>query len=696
MQVTTIGGGPGGLYASLLLARTHPEWEITVHERNPQGVTYGWGIVLPGRTLPNLEAADPSSHAAIAETVEQWEPFDIYYGGDRFRFDGNEFNSMMRAALLELLQERCRAVGVDLAFESEITDPRSAAAEADLVIAADGIHSQTRATFAEQFGTEVVEGEARFAWFGTDSDFEALSHIFVKNEDGLWCAHTYPGPTSTFIIDCDVETWERSGVAEMDESAYLDYFEGVFEGYLDGEGLLSQRDRWMTFTTVRNDSWHHDNVVLVGDAAHTAHYSIGSGTTLALEDGIALMETVEAHGADVDRALRAYETTRKPAAEALQLAGERSRVHFEDIRRFERLDPTQFAFHHVTRSGRLTYGSLSRRAPEFVGAFDEWFAEHAAPGDQPVREPASQPAQVGPTTLRNRLVSPVGPARSAVDGLPGDGHLATVSAAGTAPGMVLTDPVAVSTAGRPTAGSPGLYDDAHEAAWRGAVERLHRHETDVAAGVHLTHAGPAAARDARPVSDGETGRADAWAPPVDRVFSARPRDFAPDRLTADRRATVRDAFRSATERARRVGFDHLQLYAGFDSLLLSSLRERRDPSLGFAGEILDAVRATWPGDRSLGVTLGVGAGGVALDGAFEITRALAAEGVDVVAPVAGAPGEADPAAGSYGPAGYSDNVRNETGVPTLAVAHVTSVDRANTLVGTGRADLCAYYGPAPE
>lgn len=695
MKVTTIGGGPGGLYASLLLARTHPDWEITVHERNPQGVTYGWGIVLPGRTLPNLEAADAPSHAAVAETVEQWEPFDVYYGGDRFRFDGNEFNSMLRTDLLELLQERCREVGVDLAFDSEITDPRVAAAEADLVVAADGIHSQTRAAFAEEFGTAVVDGDARFSWFGTDSDFEALSHIFVENEDGLWCAHTYPGPTSTFIIDCDVETWERSGVAEMDESAYLDYFEGVFEGYLDGEGLLSQRDRWMTFTTVRNDRWHHDNVVLVGDAAHTAHYSIGSGTTLALEDGIALMEAFEDH-AGVDRALRAYESTRKPAAEALQLAGERSRVHFEDIRRFERLDPTQFAFHHVTRSGRLTYGSLSRRAPAFVGALDEWFAEHAAPGDQPAREPASQPARLGPTILRNRLVRPVGPARSAVDGLPDDDHLAAFGAAGTDPGLVLTDPVAVSTAGRPTAGSPGLYDDTHEAAWRGAVERLREREGDVAAGVHLTHAGPAAARDARPLGHGETGRADAWAPPVGRAFSTRPRAFGPDRLTADRRAAVRDAFRSATERARRAGFDHLQLDAGYDSLLLSALCDARDSSaLGFVGEVLGAVRAAWPGDRSLGVTLGVGVGSVDLGEAFEITRALAADGVDVVAPVAGAPGEADPAAGSYGPAGYSDNVRNETGVTTLAVAHVTSIDKANTLVGTGRADLCTYHGPAP-
>lgn len=697
MKVTTIGGGPGGLYASLLLARAHPEWEITVHERNPQGVTYGWGIVLPGRTLPNLEAADGPSHAAIAETVKQWEPFDVYYGGDRFRFGGNEFNSMLRTDLLELLQERCREVGVELSFDSEITDPGAVADEADLVVAADGIHSQTRAAFAEAFGTAVVDGEARFSWFGTDSDFEALSHIFVENEDGLWCAHTYPGPTSTFIVDCDVDTWEQSGVAEMDESAYLDYFEDVFEDYLDGEGLLSQRDRWMTFTTVRNDSWHHDNVVLVGDAAHTAHYSIGSGTTLALEDGIALMEAFE-DDADVDRALTAYETTRKPAAEALQLAGERSRVHFEEIRRFERLDPTQFAFHHVTRSGRLTYGSLSRRAPAFVGAFDEWFAEHVTPGDRLVREPAAQPVRVGPTTLRNRLVRPVEPARSAVDGRPNDDHLVSFRAAGDGYGMVLTDPVAVSTAGRPTAGSPGLYDDAHEAAWSGAVEGLRdRAGTDVVAGVHLTHAGPAAAGDVQPFGSERSGRADSWAPPVDRVFSTRPRAFAPGRMTGQRREQVREAFRAATERASRIDFDHLQVDAGHDSLLLSSLCDARDSSsLGFAGEILGAVRAAWPDDRSLGVTLGVGAGGVDLDEAFESTRTLAADGVDVVAPVAGAPGEADPAAGSYGPAGYSDNVRNETGVTTLAVAHVTSIDKANTLVGTGRADLCTYYGSAPE
>ncbi|MFC6723671.1 FAD-dependent monooxygenase, partial [Halobium palmae] len=373
MDVVTVGGGPGGLYASLLLKRANPTWDVTVYERNPRGVTYGWGIVLPNRTLSKLAEADGPSHEAIADTATRWEPFDLYYEGERYRSEGHAFMSLQRTDLLELLQERCEELGVDLVFDRPVEDPRDVAADADLVLGADGIHSETRRAFAAEFGADTVEGSTRFSWFGTNADFDALSHIFVENDDGIWCAHTYPGTTSTFIVDCDAKTWANARLDERSEEAYLAYLEDVFADHLDGHELLSQRDKWRTFTTVRNDSWRHENVVLLGDAAHTAHYSIGSGTTIALEDAIGLADAFDSRG-DVGSALSAYESGRRPVSESLQRAAERSRLHFEQIRRFFGLEGVQFALHHLTRSGRLSYDSMRRRDPALVASFDDWFA----------------------------------------------------------------------------------------------------------------------------------------------------------------------------------------------------------------------------------------------------------------------------------------------------------------------------------
>jgi anthraniloyl-CoA monooxygenase len=698
MEVTTIGGGPGGLYASLLLKRAFPEADVTVHERNPRGVTYGWGIVLPGRTLSNLQAADEPSYEAITDTVEQWEPFDTVVDGETYRCDGNTFNSMLRTDLLDVLQERCLEVGVELVFESTVTDPERVAAESDLVIAADGIHSRTREAFADGFGTYTLEGTAPFSWFGTDADFDALTHIFVEDDAGLWCAHTYPGPTSTFIVDCDAETWAASDVPDMDESEYLAYFEELFADSLEGHDLLSQRDRWQRFTTVRNESWYHDNVVLVGDAAHTAHYSIGSGTTLAMEDGIGLAEAFETHD-DVEAALATYERTRKPAADDLQRAGERSRIHFEHIRRFTDLPERQFVAHHLTRSGRLTYDSLTRRDPGLVADLESWFRTAAVPDDvtaDPDRPPALQPYDLGERRLANRLVRPVGPTHAATEGRPDAAHLEAVAAAASAgAGTVVTDPVAVSAAGRPTAGSPGLYDDDHVDAWAGAVDRLH--DADVAAAVHLTHAGPTAAGDASPLSVAGPGRRDdAWTPPRRRVFPAPPRAFAPDALTTDRRETVREAFVAAADRAAAAGFDHVQVDAGRGVLgawLASDGADSgTDPDpTAFPREVLSAVREALPAETSLGVTLQFGPGALGLDAGLGAANAVA-DAVDLVA-TTDTGVEEDRGVRVHGPGGYSDNVRNEVGAATLAGQHATAMDTANTLVVTGRADLCTYFGP---
>ncbi len=712
MDVSVIGGGPGGLYAGILLQSANPDWEITVHERNPQGVTYGWGIVLPNRTLSNLREADKPSYDAIDERSTQWEPFDLYYGNERYRSSGHSFASMLRTDLLELLQERCRDLGVTLEFESEIDDPQSLAAASDLVIGADGIHSETRSEFADEFGAETIDGEARFSWFGTDADFDALSHIFVENNDGIWCAHTYPGEVSTFIVDCDAETWANAELDQRSEEEYLAYLEDVFAEHLDGHELLSQVDRWQTFTTVRNERWSHDNLVLIGDAAHTAHYSIGSGTTLAMEDAIALADALDESDGDVGTALEGYEQQRRPIAESLQRSGERSRLHFEDIRRFYGFDGVQFVLHHLTRSGRITYDSMSRRDPDLVEEFERWFAANspggtATPEQADPAPPATQPLELRDLTLPNRAVRVAEQTFDARDGRPTDAQLAAVrERSNDGAGLTMTEPLAVSEDGRITLGSPGLYSDDHASAWQETIA-----SADSPVGSTLVHTGTNGARQTQPFGlEGPIPRNESWAPRVTEQYSNAPRTYAPDRLQDEDLERIEREFVDAARRADDAGFDYLQLQLGNGYLLgsfLSPLTNDRtdeyggDPEsrLQFPLEVVDAVRDVWPDSKPLGAVIQAtdwAADGLTLEDSFAVGRMLSDRGVDVLAPVAGGVSDNQHRGDVHGLANFSDELRNEVGLPTIATVQATTPDEVNTLVGTSRADLCTYYGSIDE
>jgi anthraniloyl-CoA monooxygenase len=713
MNVTSIGGGPGGLYASILIKKAHPDWEVTVNERNPPDVTYGWGIVLPDRTLSNLQEADEPSYQAIIEQSTNWEPFHLQHKGELYRSSGHSFTSMLRADLLGVLQKRCRELGVNLQFESEIEDPKALAAETDLVIGADGIHSHTRSTFAEEFGARTIDGDAQFSWFGTEADFEALSHIFVENEDGIWCAHTYPGEVSTFIVDCDQETWENARLDQLSESEYRAYLEELFSEQLDGHELLSQIDRWQTFTTVQNESWSHDNVVLMGDAAHTAHYSIGSGTTIALEDAISLTNAIEEQAPNVQSALTQYETERKPIARSLQRAAERSRIHFENIRRYYDMEGVQFALHHLTRSGRLTYDSMSRRDPELVEDVDHWFAANTPGGpDSPEAVsdptlPARQPLELRTLSLPNRGVRVVEQTVAAVDGAPTATQLSSVQGVdGTGAGLTMTSPLAVAKDGRRTPGSPGLYRDEHAAAWEDALS-----SAPGAVGATLTHAGqngdvqPQAFDLNRPLERNES-----WAPRTSDQYPTPPRSYAPGQMTDSDLDRVRSAFVDAAERADDAGFDYLQLQAGNGTLLgsfLSPLSNEREDSDGgslqarlrFPLSVVEAVREAWPDAKPFGVVLQATdwtKGGLELEDAFVIADALKSRSVDIVAPVAGGIDGPEDREDVHGLANFSDEIRNEVGIATMATVQATTLDEINTLVSTGRADLCTYYGPPRE
>jgi anthraniloyl-CoA monooxygenase len=676
MKVTTIGGGPGGLYASILLKKAHPDWEVAVHERNPADETYGWGIVFPNRALPDLEEADPETHERITEQFYRWKPIDTFVDERQYRCSGHTFASMQRTNLLSVLQERCEEVGVDLHFGAAVEDPEALAAESDLVLGADGIGSTVRETWSEEFGADVVEGTDRFAWFGTDQHFEALSHSFDHNEDGLWRIHAYPGETTTFIVDCDAETWENSGLEDANEEEYLDYLEEVFAGYLDGHDIKCKDDRWWTFRTVRNETWHHDNVALMGDAAHTAHFSIGSGTTLAMGDAIALAEAFEDYDgdADVSEILAGYQAERKPFVEKIQEAAELSRVHYEHSKRYVDLADLQFTVHHLTRSGRITYDSLRRRDPEFMAGFTDWFAENtlgptATLPDGDTAPPSFQPYAMAGVTFRNRLVLDADAGAEAVGeagepmGAYGD---ALASAASSEPGLVLTGPTAVTDAGRAASGEalPAIETDEQAEAWADAVAE--------AAGV----TGVGATADG---GDGGT------------ALGLRLTHHTADVTNEDV-----PSFVGAAKRAADAGFDALELDFGLDALgaPLANGADGGDGRQTLPLEVVAAVREGWGGPLLARLPVTDDGSDYGIEDAYGAAEALVARGVDLVvttgdveaAPgVGSAPVTVDPAA---------DWVRNEAEVPTVSTGGATTLDEVDTLVGPGRADLVRFVPEA--
>ncbi|MFQ5596039.1 MAG: FAD-dependent monooxygenase, partial [Anaerolineae bacterium] len=482
MRVFIIGGGPAGLYAGLLLKKVDPSHDITVFERNPPGATYGWGVVFSDRTLASFREADYKSYAEITDSFVIWDAIDVHYRGERIRCGGHVFAGLRRTSLLNILQRRCAEMSVDIRFETQVTD-LSEFADFDLLIGADGINSVVRETYAHVFKPGLQAGRAKYIWLGTHKPFDAFTFIFQENEHGLFQAHVYPfdGYTSTFIVECDEASWRRAGLDQAGEAASIAYCEDLFADQLGGHGLMSNKSRWINFVTVRNKAWRHENIVLLGDSAHTAHFSIGSGTKLAMEDAIALAKAFQRHD-DVETALSDYELERRPRVEALQASAHESRTYFENVRRYLHLDPMQFTFHLLTRSGRLSYGNLRLRDPYYVDNVDRWFAATSPPdrgglrgGGTVVAPPPMLTAlRLREMTLPNRVALAAAPMYAATDGAPGEAHtdqLSRLALAGAA--LILTEPTAVSPEGRITPGCAGMYCPEHVEAWAQIVEAVH-------------------------------------------------------------------------------------------------------------------------------------------------------------------------------------------------------------------------------
>ena len=716
MRIACLGGGPAGLYFAIAMKRHQPGHEIVVIERNRPYDTFGWGVVLSDETLVNLEASDPESAEAIRRAFVYWDDIAVFYRGSVTRSSGHGFCGIGRKRLLNILQDRARALGVTLQFETELESADSYRG-CDLVVAADGANSKIRGALAHVFKPDIDVRACKYIWLGTRQRFQdAFTFIFEETGHGWIWAHAYQfdADTATFIVECSEATWRRSGFDAMNQEETLAACERIFARNLGGHRLATNAGHvrgsaWLNFHRVQCERWSHENLVLMGDAAATAHFSVGSGTKLALESAIALAGYLHTEP-DVAAAFQRYEAERRTEVLRLQSAARNSTEWFEQVERYVHLDPVQFNYSLLTRSQRISHENLRARDKAWLESAEMWFEEQATREKprQP-RPPMFTPFRLRDLRLKNRIVvSPMDQYR-AIHGSPTDWHLVHYGerAKGGA-GLVITEMTCVSPEARITPGCTGLYAREHEDAWKRIVDFIHA-ETDAKIGMQLGHSGPKGstqlgweAMDA-PLPDGN------WQVIGPSPVAWSPRNQVPREMTRADMDTVRDDFARAANMAARAGFDLVELHCAHGYLLsafITPLVNRRTDAYGgslenrlrFPLEIYHAVRAVWPPAKPISVRISasdwVGEEGITPEDAVEIARRLADAGVDIINVSAGQTSmRARPVYGRMFQTPFSDRIRNETGIATMAVGNIYEPDHVNSILMAGRADLCCLARP---
>jgi anthraniloyl-CoA monooxygenase len=713
MRIACIGGGPAGLYFAILMKKADAAHEITVYERNRPDDTFGWGVVFSDATLGNLQHADPESYREITRNFHHWDDCDVFFRQRKITSGGHGYCGIGRKKLLNLLHERAAALGVGLVFETEVADD-DRFADCDLVVASDGVNSLVRKKYAEHFKPDIDVRRCRYIWLGTQLKLNAFTFITEPTPWGWFQVHAYQFDrnTSTFIVECREETWLAAGLDKMDLAGSIAFCEKLFAKYLQGNQLMSNArhlrgSAWLNFNRVLCQKWHHKNIVLIGDSAHTAHFSIGSGTKMAMEDAIALSKTLTASPGHVEQALDLYQAERSVEALKLQSAARNRMEWFENVARYTHLEPEQYAYTLLTGSQRIGHENLKLRDSGYVAQVESWLAEKCGIGAQPL-PPMFTPYRLRGLTLKNRVVVSPMAMYSAQDGIPGDFHFTHLGAralGGAA--LVFTEMTCVAPDARITPGCAGLWNDAQAAAWKRIVDFVH---TSSSAGIalQLGHAGPKGSTQRGWEQMDEPLAAGNWPLLAASAVPYGPRNQLPREMTRADMDRVRDEFVAAARRGAECGFDMLELHCAHGYLLSSficPLTNRRTDEYGgdlanrlrYPIEVFNAVRAAWPVDRPISVRISAhdwAPGGNTPADAVAMARALKQAGADMIDVSSGqTTREAQPVYGRMYQTPFADQIRNEVGIATIAVGNIFEADHVNSIIAAGRADLCAIARP---
>ena len=735
MNILCIGGGPAGLYFAMLMKKQRPEHHITVVERNRPYDTFGWGVVFSDQTLGNLVKADEETARSILQAFNHWDDIDTHFKGQVITSGGHGFCGIGRKRLLNILQERCESLGVKLVFETDVIDDQALAAQhsADLVIASDGLNSRIRTRYESSYQPNVEPRTCRFVWLGTKKLFSAFTFAFEETEFGWFQAHAYQydGDTATFIVETPEEVWLKAGIDKMSQEEAIHFCERIFAKYLDGNALMANASHlrgsanWIKFPRIICKNWVHWNtivdkrvpVVLMGDAAHTAHFSIGSGTKLALEDAIELSNSFAQLGHEgMAAVLDHYQQLRSVEVLKIQSAARNSMEWFENVKRYTALEAPQFAYSMLTRSQRLSHENLRVRDAGYVRSVEQWIAEQAfikaglpkPPVGQTI-PPMLTPFKLRDVVLKNRIVVSPMAQYSAVDGVAGDYHLVHLgSRAMGGAGMVFAEMTCVSADARITPACPGLYSDEHTKAWKRIVDFVHAN-TDAKIAMQLGHAGAKGATRVGWDGIDQPLEENGWP-----LISASEQQYLPGISQRASAATLADMdrvlhdFVKATKAAAEAGFDWLELHCAHGYLLssfISPLTNQRQDEFGgslenrcrFPLQVFKAIRAVWPQHKPISVRISAHdwvEGGITPDDAVAIARLFKAAGADLIDCSSGQVSKAEkPVFGRMFQTPFSDRIRNEVQIPTMAVGSIFEADHANSIIASGRADLCAVGRP---